>query len=183
MCSKSRKRISGIAGAISIFACMTGIVAAQTSQQPKATPNAAAPKPTPVPAQPTWQVSCTNSPSGMNCRAIQMLFITKTGQRVMTIAVHLLPDSDVPEMLLALPLGGYLPAGAVLRFGKEQAKTVPIESCDRSGCLAKYTVTQADLASLLKGTDLTISMQDVQKRPIAYTVPAAGFAEAWAKIK
>ena len=36
---------------------------------------------------------------------------------------------------------------------------------------------------MLKGADITISIQDQQKKPISVTVPVAGFAEAYAKIK
>ena len=112
-----------------------------------------------------------------------MLFVMNTGQRVMTVAVRLAPDGKKPEMLLALPLGAYLPAGVSLQFGKESAKTVPIESCDQSGCLARYAMSDAELSTMLTGSDLIVSLQDPNKRTVTYTVPVAGFSEVYAKIK
>ena len=101
----------------------------------------------------------------------------------MTVAVRVPADTKTPTMLLGLPLGTYLPAGVSLQFGKEAAKPLPIQSCDRSGCLAEYAVSEAEIGAMLKGADVTISIQDQQKKPISVTVPVAGFAEAYAKIK
>jgi invasion protein IalB len=93
------------------------------------------------------------------------------------------PDAKTPIMLLGLPLGTYLPAGVSLQFGKEAAKPLPIQSCDRSGCLAEYAVTDAEIDAMLKGADVTISIQNQQQQPVTVTVPVAGFAEAYAKIQ
>jgi len=136
-----------------------------------------------APAPPTWKVSCSNSQGGLDCRALQTLFMKRTGQPVLTVAVHVAPDAQKPEMLFSLPLGSYLPAGVSLQFGKSAALTLPILNCDRSGCLARYAVTNAELAAMQKGADLTITLQDMLKKPITFVVPVSGFSEAYAKIK
>jgi invasion protein IalB len=86
-------------------------------------------------------------------------------------------------MLFSLPLGSYLPAGVSLQFGNGEAKALAIQNCDRSGCLARYAVTEAELGAMQKGSDLTLTLQDMQKQPITFTVPVNGFAQAYAKIK
>ena len=78
----------------------------------------------------------------------------------MTVAVRVPPDTKTPTMLLGLPLGTYLPAGVSLQFGKEAAKSLPIQSCDRSGCLAEYAVTGGEIGAMLKGADVSISIQN-----------------------
>lgn len=142
----------------------------KTSEQPPA-------------AAPPWNVNCQNSTAGLDCRAIQTVFVKRTGQRFLTVAVRMPPDTKKPSMVLGLPLGTYLPAGVSLQFGKDAAKTLPIRSCNRSGCLAEYAVTEAEIGTMLAGADLTVSIQDLQKRPITLVVPANGFAEAYAKIE
>ena len=86
-------------------------------------------------------------------------------------------------MLFSLPLGSYLPAGVALQIGDAEAKNLAIQNCDRSGCLARYAVSEAELAAMQKGSDLTITLQDMQRKPITFTVPVSGFAQAYAKIK
>ena len=92
-------------------------------------------------------------------------------------------DTKKPVLLMQLPLGVYLPAGATLQIGKLEAKTLPFTSCDRGGCIAEYAVTDGELNAIAKGADLKISAQIVQRKPFTLTVPALGFAAAYAKIK
>jgi invasion protein IalB len=93
-------------------------------------------------------------------------------------------DTKKPVLLMQLPLGVYLPAGATLQIGKDEAKTLPFTSCARGGCIAEYAITDAELAAIAKGADITISAQGgVSRKPFTLTVPALGFAAAYAKIK
>jgi invasion protein IalB len=135
------------------------------------------------PAKPTWSVTCSNSGQGLDCQAFQSLFVQQTGQRVLTVAVRVPNDAKKPVMLVQLPLGIYLPGGASIQIGKDQAKVVPLQTCDQNGCVAEYAITDAELAAMQKGADLTISMQNMKKEPVPLTVPVLGFAAAFAKIK
>lgn len=49
--------------------------------------------------------------------------------------------------------------------------------------LAEYPITEADIAAMLKGADLTVSIQSLQKQPVTLQDPVAGLAAAYAKIK
>jgi invasion protein IalB len=150
-------------------------------QQPEAPPLAAPAAPTP--AQPTWAVNCTNSQAGLDCSTLQTMFVKETGQRLLTVAVRMPPDTKKPVMLVQLPLGIYLPAGATIQFGKDQAKMVPLRTCDQNGCVAEYAITEAEIAAMAKGANLTVSMQNLKKEAVPFTVPVLGFAAAYAKIK
>jgi invasion protein IalB len=86
-------------------------------------------------------------------------------------------------MLILVPAGIFLPAGVTLQFGQEGSKMVQLQSCDNSGCLAEYAVSDAELAALAKGQTLSVSVQDTNKQPVTVQVPSAGFAAAYAKIK
>ena len=93
------------------------------------------------------------------------------------------PETKKPVMLIQVPLGTYLPPGASLQIGQDDARTLPFQSCNRAGCIAEYAVTNAELATMAKGADLTVSFQTLQKQPITLQVPSAGFAVAYAKIR
>jgi len=135
-----------------------------------------------APSQPNWSMNCANRPEGLDCRAVQSLFL-ENGRRLLSVVVHVPPDTKKPELLVQLPLGIYLPAGASLQIGKDEAKTLPFQSCDQFGCLAKYAITDAEIGAMSKGSDLTITMQNSNQQPVTVTVPVLGFATAYEKVK
>jgi invasion protein IalB len=190
--TKSSVRKFGAAAGALFCLVSFGTAALGQTLQPKAKtseeqPAAATPiQPGPgqtAPSQPNWAVNCSNIPAGLDCRAIQSLFFKSSGQRLLSVVVHVPPDTKKPELLLQLPLGVYLPAGASLQIGKDAAKTVPYKSCDQYGCLAEYAITEAEIAAMSKGSDLTITMQNLNQQPVTVTLPALGFAAAYAKLK
>ena len=126
----------------------------------------------------------TRRGQGSNAEPASRSSSGQTRQRVLSVAVRMPADTKKPVLLMQLPLGVYLPAGATLQIGKEEAKTLPFTACDQGGCIAEYAVTDAELGAIAKGADLKISAQGaVQRKPFTLTVPAIGFAAAYAKIK
>ena len=107
--------------------------------------------------------------------------MTNTGQA--SVAVRLPADTKKPVMYVLVPMGIYLPAGITLQFGQADAKKVSPRSCNSSGCLAEYAPTDAEIGALSKGQSLTVSVQDVDQKPLTLQVPSTGFAAAYAKIR
>jgi invasion protein IalB len=134
-----------------------------------------------APAQPIWGVNCAGTVAGLDCRAIQSLQMTNTGQA--SVAVRVPPDTKKPVMLILVPSGIYLPAGVTVNFGQDGAKRASVQSCDSSGCLAEYAISDAEIGAMVKGQVLTVSVQDVNQLLITVQVPSNGFAAAYAKIK
>ena len=134
-----------------------------------------------APAQPIWGVNCAGTPAGLDCRAVQTLRMTNTGQA--TVAVRVAPDTKKPTMFVLVPLGIYLPAGLTVQFGQDAAKKVALHNCDSTGCLAEIELAEAEIAAMSKGQALTVSVRDTSKQPITVQVPSTGFAAAYAKIK
>jgi invasion protein IalB len=134
-----------------------------------------------TPSPSMWGVTCAGTAAGLDCRALQSLPMTNTGQA--SIAVRIPPETKKPTMLILVPLSVYLPAGVSLKFGEGEAKTVAFDNCDAAGCLAKYDVTEVELGAMAKGQTLTLSVQDTNRQPIRVQVPSNGFSAAFAKIK
>jgi invasion protein IalB len=88
-----------------------------------------------------------------------------------------------PNLLVRLPLGIYLPAGVSVQFGQDPAKPLALQRCSKSGCYAEYAITEADIAAMLKGADVTLTAQTRDQKPLQYLIPAEGFPAAYAKIK
>jgi len=184
-CARKLK-IAGVAALLVLGAC--GGAMGQTLQPKAAVAPAGGAAPeggaAAEPAQPSWAVNCDNSQKGLDCRAVQSLFLKNTGQRLLTVAVRVPPDSKKPTMLIQVPLGVYLPAGITLQVGKEAAKTLPYQNCNQAGCIAEYAVTEAEIAAMQKGSDLRVSVQNLAKQTgFDVTVSVLGFDVAYAKVK
>jgi len=128
-------------------------------------------------------VNCTNIASGFDCRASQTLVSKNTGAAVLTLVVRTTPQTPKPVMLIQVPLGIYLPAGITLQIGRDEAKTLPLQSCNREGCLTEYALTGAEIAAMQRDADLTVSLQDLKQAPVTLKVSGLGFAAAYAKMK
>ena len=182
--------VCGLKAATGAFLCFVaasgGAMAQDTGQSQVENPQDGPPtlgKPAAPPAQPTWVVNCMSTQAGFDCSASQAFFVKETGQRLLSMAVRVPPNND-PDLLLLLPLGIYLPAGVSLQFGKEEAvKKIAIQSCDKNGCRAEYDISNGEIAAMLKGADLTISFQNLEKDPLIIQLPVLGFPAAYAKIK
>ena len=129
-----------------------------------------------------WRVNCGDSEAGLYCRAVQTLFVKKTGQPFLSVVVRVPPDTKKPIMVIQAPLGSYLPAGVSLQFGQDVAKAVPFRSCNQSSCVAAY-VTDAEAGAMLNRANLTITIHNWQRTPIKLMVQGADFPEAYARMK
>lgn len=186
-CSKFSARQLTIAACAVLCLLGFGHAAVAQTAQPKGAPQVNAPAESagqPSRPQPNWIVTCSQTKPGLECRAGQSLLLRQTRQRVLSVAVRMPADTKKPIFLMQLPLGVYLPAGATLQIGKGEAKTLAFTSCGQGGCIAEYAITDAELAAIAKGADITISAQrSGDRKPFTLTVPAIGFAAAYAKIK
>lgn len=173
---------------VACFLLLSASAIAQTQQQKTGRP--AAPPPSQAQQAPSsqaspskWTAACSDTSKGFECRAAQTIFYQQGPRRIQVSAIlRLLPDTKKPNLFLRLPLGVKLAAGVTVQVGRGKARAIAFESCNLNGCLAEYAITKAEIASLKKGADLTLSVRTAQNAPINFTVPAAGFAAAYAKV-
>jgi invasion protein IalB len=85
-------------------------------------------------------------------------------------------------LLLQLPLGVYLPTGVSFRIGDEPNKGLKVETCIESGCAAKALVSEGEIAALVAGARLTVSVRDRKREVVTFEMPGGGFAEAYARL-
>ena len=170
-------------GAAVLWLLSLGSVSVAQTLQPKAPQPTQSGAEAAKPDKPTWMVNCTNIAGGFDCRASQTLVVQNSGQRILTLAVKKAPNVKKPIMMIQGPLGMYLPAGVTLQIGKDAAKVLPVQSCDQAGCVTDYPLTDAEIEAMRGGVDLTVTLQDLQRKPVALKVPGLGFAEAYAKLE
>jgi invasion protein IalB len=133
--------------------------------------------------QQDWQVNCSGDRGELRCLATQSVRRDKSGRVVLTAEVRPVRGTDQPVLLLKLPLNVYLPEGVRLRIGGEPTKVLKIQTCIPRGCVAASRISEAELAAMLKGEKLTVSVKGVyDKKPVTLQISGGGFDKAYAKL-
>jgi invasion protein IalB len=177
--------------AVALF-CLSG---ASYAQAPKAKA-APAPQATPAPAAavadgantsapPGWVARCSSASrdAPLECAIEQSAVLTKTGQLIVLINVRVSAETRAPVILVQLPLGLNLPAGAKLQVDDGKTSDLQIQTCEARGCYANVPVSPDLLAALKSGKQVKVSFQNLGKETITIPMPLADFAAAYAKIK
>jgi invasion protein IalB len=133
----------------------------------------------------SWELSCDPAGAALNCRAKRMLVSKKTRKPIVTVFVAVPAATKKPTMVVRLPLGIYLPAGASVSFGQSGPKPLTLQRCGSSGCYGEYMLTDADIAALAGGAEMTFLVEDRERKPVQFIMraDAEGFSEAYARIK
>ena len=155
--------------------------AAQTTPAP---PQAETPPANPAP-QPGWAARCTSASreAPLECVIEQTAVLSKTGQLIVLVNIRVPSDTHTPVVLIQLPLGLNLPAGAKLQVDDGKSIDLQIQTCEARGCYTSAPIAPEQLAAMKSGKELKISFQNLGKETITIPMPLADFAAAYDKIK
>jgi invasion protein IalB len=155
--------------------------AAQTTQAP---PQAETPPANPAP-QPGWAARCTSASreAPLECVIEQTAVLSKTGQLIVLVNIRVPSDTHTPVILIQLPLGLNLPAGAKLQVDDGKSIDLQIQTCEARGCFTSAPIAPEQLAAMKSGKELKVSFQNLGKEIISIPMPLADFAAAYDKIK
>jgi invasion protein IalB len=155
-----------------------------TQQAPAAPAPATGVAKTP-PAGPAWAVNCrsTAKQKELECGVSQTLIIKKSGQVLTRVTFRIAADTKKPEVIVQLPLGVLLAAGATFQVDENVPQALSFRTCGKNGCVANSPVTPEVLATLRRGKQLTIGFQDLKEKPITVPLSLNGFAEAYDKMQ
>lgn len=169
-----KARAAGVL-AFSMF-CMSAAVAPAQDAAPAAAP--AAP-------QNAWVINCSTGAgsTALDCQMLQLLTDSKTGQRVLTVTIRKDAANGGMAMLIALPHGLFLPAGATYQIDAGKAVPVEIQTSDQNGSYAAAPMDAALIGALKAGTTLTIGMQSANRQPVVIPVSLAGFTAVIDKLE
>jgi invasion protein IalB len=130
-----------------------------------------------------WRVECTGDGKSLECRAIQQIFQLPSKQLVASVAVRFTPEAKAGVMSILLPLGLNLTEPVLVKVDNGPPERQPIQTCNNSGCLVTMTTNDKLLAAMRTGTDLKLTVQDANKKPIELSLPLLGFGIAYDKTK
>jgi invasion protein IalB len=166
---------------------------AQQTAKPKSAPKTAqtttpaAPEGEAAAAPPAagWTTRCGSASrtAPLECAMEQSGVLTKTGQLVVLVNVRVPNDTHVPVMLVQLPLGLDLAAGAKLQVDDGKTGDLQLQTCENRGCFASTQISPDLLTALRAGKQLKLSFQNLSKETITIPLPLTDFADAYDKIK
>lgn len=133
------------------------------------------------PSQPEWTKVCgKDQNTGTEICYTTRDFVSDQGQPVLALAVYDIKGQQPQKVVrFVMPLGLLLQPG--LRFTVDQGQAVAgrYVMCLPNGCFAEAQVKDDFIASLKKGANLNVSVQNQAGREITFAVPAAGFAKSF----
>ncbi len=104
----------------------------------------------------------------------------ENSQLVAQIVVRLGPDRQ-PQLAMQLPLGISVSEPVVVKVDNGKEERLPLQTCTSTGCFLTVPLKDPLLASMRSGTQLKLSLQDVNKRTLNIDIPLLGFALAFDK--
>jgi len=167
---RMRGRAHRIIAFVAVVAASTFVQAGNLSAQAPEPPSA-------------WRVECTGDGKSLECRAIQQIFQLPSRQLVASVAVRFTPEAKAGVMSILLPLGLNLTEPVAIKVDNGPPERQPIQTCNNAGCLVTMTANDKLLAAMRTGTDLKLTVQDANKKPIDMSLPLLGFGIAYDKTK
>jgi invasion protein IalB len=156
--------IAGCAVAAFIAVAGTSALAQKSPQQPEG----------PV----AWRVECSGDGKVLECRAVQAIFQRETRQLLASVVVRHQPNSKTPVMMIQLPLGLNLTEPILIKVDNGPVEKQPIQTCTNIGCFVGMPVNDKLLAAMRSGTELKLTLFDVNKKPVELGLPLLGFGLA-----
>ena len=169
-CASASQRAAATAAVAAFLAVMAASAAPAQQAQPESPPAA-------------WRVECSGDGKIIECRAVQQVFHRETRQLVLSVAVRPAADGKSGAMLMTLPLGLNLTEPVLVKVDNGTPERQAIQTCTNVGCFVAMTLTDKLVAAMRAGTDLKITVQDANKKPIEMSLPLLGFGVAFDKAK
>jgi invasion protein IalB len=130
-----------------------------------------------------WRVECVGDGKVLDCRAVQQLFQRESRQLMVAMLVRKTTDPKGANITMQLPLGLNLTEPIQLKVDNGPVEKQSIQTCTNVGCFVVFNANDKLVTAMRGGTDLKITMQDVNKRSVELAMPLLGFGLAFDKAR
>lgn len=147
-----------------------------------------------------WQQVCDNEKDNKTCRMVQQLSVHKKGEDgkdvnlgpVLTAHIFYANVTNaeskkqerLPVMVMQMPLGVDLRAGAVMKVDDGAEKQLDFAQCTRAGCETVVPLADALLKEMRAGKNLVVGFRPLGVNKVsALQVSLNGFSSAFKKLK
>lgn len=138
-----------------------------------------------APGPAPWGAFCSSDGrrEALDCQIEQRVVVSNSGQLLAAVAVRLPRDGSAPLLVVQTPFGLFLPAGLKLAVDDTELTSLPLRTCDASGCYADTPATDDLVAAMKRGNTLSVTFEDVRQNKIAIPVSLNGFSAALDKAR
>jgi invasion protein IalB len=92
-------------------------------------------------------------------------------------------DGKSGQMIVQLPLGVNVAEPVLLKVDNGAPEKQSIQTCTNVGCFIAMTVADKFLAAMRTGSEIKLTVQDANKKPVEMGLPLLGFGLAFDKAK
>jgi len=111
---------------------------------------------------------------------VQNQVLAQTGQMLTAIQLAEFKGKVNRRALqVSVPVGRLLPAGVTMQIDGNKPTKMEFTTCFQDRCVADAPLTDAIVAALKKGTDLTLTTYNFQNQPSPIKVSLSGFTGAY----
>lgn len=131
------------------------------------------------PKLPQWIVSCSNAnaEAKLLCQMQQTLFISSTGQRVLSVTIEKI--GKVHRATMLLPHGIDLTKQVLWAVDDGEKSALSVASADQNGSYFGFELTNDAIASLSAGKTLRVETQPLTGEELKIELSLSGFASAF----
>lgn len=136
-------------------------------------------------SKPGWAASCVSAARDAepDCELTQRAVLSGSGQLVASVTVRVPGSTRKPVVMIRLPLGLSLEGGVTIDVDGAGARSLPLQTCDPSGCYAGAPLPADFAAAMAAGKTLALVFSGLDKTPVRVALPLAGFASGLDAIK
>jgi invasion protein IalB len=158
--------------------------AAAPATTPAKTP-AAAPAPAAGKVYEDWGIYCeAQADKSEKCFAAQYQFVTDSGQRLINVNVGFFGPRNEATVVVFLPLGIDLAAGAAIKFDPGPRVPLGIVTCVPEGCRATAALDAAALKAMREAKAITVGFRPfASEQTMNLAISVKGLAQAFAALK
>jgi invasion protein IalB len=122
-----------------------------------------------------WYKECGKTQDFDICN-VQNQIIAQTGQMLTAVQLAEFKGKVNRRALqISVPVGRLLPAGVTMQIDGNKASKIEYTTCFQDRCVADAPLTDAIVASLKKGTALTLTSYNFQNQPNPIKISLEGF--------
>jgi invasion protein IalB len=130
-----------------------------------------------------WRVECANSGKALDCRAYVNIVERNTHQTITSLIVRYSAETRKPVLMVQVPLGILVSEPVSLQVDDGKPENTRVQTCTKAGCFAGEPVPDDMIAAMHGGKQFKVVFYNIKKQPVTVTIPLAGFALAYDKIK
>jgi invasion protein IalB len=140
-------------------------------------------KPAETPKLPQWVVSCSNGnkESAFRCVMQQTLFVTQTGQRVLSMTIEKRGKGYGATLLL--PHGINFASGVTWSIDDGEKTKVAVSNADQNGSYAFFDLPEAQIGAMRKGSILRVATQPLTGENLNIELTLVGFGDSFAILE